>query len=79
MTLEEQIISKIAEALDIDPAQITPDTTSADIEAWDSMGTMSILFTLTNDFGIALQPNETGKIQSVRSIVDLVKAAGAGS
>jgi acyl carrier protein len=79
MTLEEQVMSKVAEALKVDPAQITPGTTSNDLEAWDSMGTMSILFALTNHFGITLQPNETGRLQSVRSILELVRNAGAGS
>jgi len=79
MALEEQVIGKIAEALEVDPSQITPSTTADDLEAWDSMGTMAILFTLTNDFGLNLQPNETGRLHSVQSIIDLVKSAGKSS
>ncbi len=79
MSLEEEVIHKIAESLEVDPGQITVDTTSDDLEAWDSMGTMTILFTLTNDFGLNLQPNETGRLQSVKSILQLVRDAGEGS
>lgn len=79
MSQEEQVMSKIAEVLEVDPAMITPETTAADIESWDSMGTMGILFALSNNFGITLQPHETSKLQSVRSILELIKSAGPSS
>ncbi|MFQ5490735.1 MAG: acyl carrier protein [Phycisphaerae bacterium] len=73
MTLEEQVMEKIAEALGVPRAEIGPDTQAQDVEAWDSMGTMSILFALTSDFGVTLDANETGKLQSVPSILELVR------
>ncbi len=73
MTLGERVMQTIADALFVDRADITPDTKAADLVAWDSMGKMSILFVLTDEFGVALGPNETDKLDSVRGIMNLVR------
>lgn len=67
---------KLAEALAVDPDAIDKDTTARDLLAWDSVGTMNVLFWLNAEFGVELGPNETSKLQSVRDILDLLSAAG---
>ena len=76
MYSEETVMQKLAEALGVDQGCLQKDTTSLDVEAWDSLGTMNILSWLDSEFGIKLSPNETIKLQSVRSILDLLSAAG---
>jgi hypothetical protein len=39
----EQLCVEIATALEVDPSRIVPDTTSSDVEEWDSLGHISIL------------------------------------
>jgi acyl carrier protein len=73
---EEEVMRKLADVLAVDPEAIERDTTSRDLIAWDSMGTMNVLFWLNAEFGIELGPNETTKLQSVRDILDLLSAAG---
>ena len=73
MSLDERVMQTIADTLSVDRADIMPDTKADDVVAWDSMGKMSILFALTDEFGVALGPNETDKLDSVRGIVDLVR------
>ena len=66
----------LATVLAVDPDVITADTTSRDIGAWDSVGTMDVLFWLSTEFEIDLDPGETSMLQSVRGILDLLSAAG---
>ena len=73
MTLDERVMQTIADTLCVDRADIMPDTKADDVVAWDSMGKMSILFALTDEFGVALGPNETDKLDSVRGIMNLVR------
>ena len=73
---EEAVLRQLAEALEIDPRSLGKETMSRDVEGWDSLGTMNILFWLNAEFGIKLDPNETGRVQSVRGILDLLAGAG---
>jgi len=66
----------LAAVLAVDPDVITADTTSRDITAWDSVGTMDVLFWLSTEFEIDLDPGETSMLQSVRGILELLSAAG---
>jgi len=74
MALDQEVMAKIADALGVNHEKIGSDTKSQDVEAWDSMGTMAILFALTDNYGVALGPNETGRLQSVQSIIELVRS-----
>ena len=73
MKLEVQIISEIAKALELDEALITIDTQSSDIEAWDSLGQISILVRLDEVFNNVSErvPDLAASI-SVREIVGLI-------
>jgi hypothetical protein len=78
MELEVQIISEIAKALELDEALITIDTQSSDIEAWDSLGQISILVRLDEVFNNVSErvPDLAASI-SVREIVGLISKSAA--
>jgi acyl carrier protein len=67
---------RLAETLGVEASAIGPTTTSTDIESWDSMGTMAILLWLNEEYGMEFAPQETTKLQSVASIVKLLRDAG---
>ena len=75
MTVEE-LCALLAKTLGVEPSAINANTKASDIEAWDSMGTMSILLALTRGLGIQFAPNETGGLQSVAEIVDVLRKKG---
>lgn len=70
------VVESIANALQVSPAEITPELKAADIDNWDSLGTMAILLALETDFGLRLGPGQTSELQSVRRITTLLKEAG---
>ena len=76
MLSEQDLIARLADTLGVEPAALSRTTTANDLEAWDSMGTMSILLWLSDDFDIKLAPNETAQLQSVEGILKLVSDAG---
>jgi acyl carrier protein len=76
MCSKEEVMRKLAEVLAVDPEAIEKDTTSRDLIAWDSMGTMNVLYWLNTEFEVHLNPSETSKVQSVQGILDLLSAAG---
>lgn len=75
-TVPPSVATSIADALNVGPELIGPETKASDIDAWDSMGTMSILLALETDFGLRLAPGQTAQLQSVPGIVQLLSDAG---
>jgi acyl carrier protein len=75
MTVQD-VINRIAETLQLPPEQLTLESRSRDFDAWDSLGTMSILLMLTSDYELTIPPGETQKLLSVRGIVELFERAG---
>lgn len=76
MILETQIISEIAKALELDESLITIDTHSSDIEAWDSLGQISILVRLDEVFNeVSERIPDLAAAISVREIVELISSS----
>ena len=50
MISSEQLASEIATALEVDPALVTINTVSTDLEEWDSLGHITILTRLDDLF-----------------------------
>lgn len=76
MTLEETVIEKVAEVLELEPGVLGPESASNEIEAWDSMGAMQILFLLQSEFGIELGPNQMEELTSIPKILALLRRNG---
>ena len=76
MRSEEEFMHDLAQVLEVDPSAIQKHTTARDLEAWDSIGIMNVLYWLNTEFGVELGPSDTTKLQSVRDILDLLSAAG---
>lgn len=72
----EDVIQRVAEALDLAPGLLSMDAKAGDLEQWDSMGTMAILLMLNREMGIRLAPNEASNLSSVRGILELLAAKG---
>jgi acyl carrier protein len=67
------VLRKIAETLQVDAEVIGLQTSAEDVDAWDSVGTMSLILMLSREFGVNLAPNRTSKLQSVEGILELMR------
>ena len=61
----------IADLFEESPEEINPDTPRDEIPAWDSLGVLTLMSRLDEDFDILLTDDE---VQELRSINDILKA-----
>jgi acyl carrier protein len=73
---EEEVLALIAQALQIDPGDLHPNSSSQDFEGWTSLTTLQLLALLDEHLDLHLSPGEAQKLNSVPSIMALVRAAG---
>ncbi len=52
--------------------EITADSSSDTIADWDSIHQLDIAFEIESEFGIYLEPEELGLLNSVNSIINLL-------
>jgi acyl carrier protein len=59
-------------AFDVDPKQVTMDTSANDIPLWDSVGHLTLASNLEEVFGISLDVDELMEMENVREIVRVI-------
>lgn len=69
MISEQQVISIIAEALELEPNTINLDTKSSDLAEWDSLGHLAILSKISEVIGD--QYNQSQELASSSSIKEI--------
>ena len=76
MTLEE-LMERIAEALQIDRAELVDDASPDTIASWDSLGALGIISILSDALGdTEIEPEEIAEFRSLAAIVDFAKRKG---
>jgi acyl carrier protein len=68
------IIEIFEDILDIKKGTVSLETTSSDIDQWDSVATVSIIVALEEEFGIRFKLKDIQTLKSVQDFVDLVQA-----
>ncbi len=71
----EKIQSIIAEVLDIEPDDITEETTFEELEA-DSLDLFEIITQLEEEFGVEIPTDEADKIKTVGDAVNQIRNNG---
>jgi acyl carrier protein len=59
-------------AFDIDPQQVTMETSASDIPQWDSVGHLSLASSLEEIFGVTLDVDELMEMENVHAIVRVI-------
>jgi acyl carrier protein len=70
--MNEQIKKAIAEALNVDPAELTSDKSLQDFEYWDSVMVLSIMVILSEALGKEILPDEVSDLRTFGDIETLV-------
>lgn len=65
MTTEDKIRQVIREVLDDETLELTDDTAAADIEAWDSLAHINIMFALESVFNVQFTNSQLYQFQNV--------------
>lgn len=67
---DTEIIELLAEALEVEPSTLTPDTAIADVEEWNSLGWLSVMSLLDERFDVSLS---AAQIRSMRTVADVLQ------
>jgi acyl carrier protein len=70
--MKEKLVNALAEALEMEPAQISTEDKLRDYENYSSLSELSILAMLDSDFGIEIEMSEFNKYITVGDLVQLV-------
>ena len=68
-----KIFDLIGNVLNIDPSQISDETTQDDIENWDSLNSLLIIDEIEREFNIKISINEIIEINQVADIRQILK------
>ena len=71
----EKLQSIIAEVLNVDPDEISPESTFLDDLGADSLDVFQIIMGIEEEFDIEIPPEKAEKITTVEEAVELIKGA----
>jgi len=73
--MREEVLKLISKALDADLSRISIESTSNDIDEWDSLGHLSLLQELDVNYNnITERIPELASVSSVKEIIDLISS-----
>ena len=68
------IIQIFQDILDVKKGTVSLETTSSDIDQWDSVATVNIIVALEEEFRIKFKLEDIQTLETVQDFVDLVQA-----
>ena len=73
----EEFLNRICDALGKKPNTLTLNDTTETVEEWDSVGHLSMIAVMDEELGVAVDDEELLDFNSMRTLVDRLKAKGA--
>lgn len=67
--LAEKVVAIVTRELGVPPGTITATSSSADVEAWDSLGHLQVCMALEAEFGVSPELEILADLDSVPAIV----------
>ena len=72
--IQEKVTAIVRDVLDCDTLVLTPDTTAAQVEDWDSLAHISIIVAIEREFGIRFELTELKPLENVGELWALIGA-----
>ncbi len=74
----DEVLSKVQiafkSAFDVDPATVSMNTTPDEIQAWDSMGHVTLASSLEKEFGLTFDVDDLMEMENVKEICRIVQS-----
>ena len=77
--MQERIRAVIAQVFQLDPAQVPPTASPAEIEAWDSFGHLALVEALQSEFRVELELDDIAQMDNLQAIEDILRRRGVGA
>ena len=78
MALHDQLEAVFQTVFNDDELTISDETTASDIEAWDSVAHINLMFSIESTFGIQFAGNELAEFQNVGELKRYLETKGCG-
>jgi acyl carrier protein len=72
--LLEKVRTIAADVLQTPASQITPQSSTENIEAWDSVHHLNLILAFEQEFGIQFEPQEIDRMIGVKQIVEVLES-----
>ena len=69
----QEKIKLIAELLELEISDFTPETNLDDLEEWDSLAAISYVVMMDEKFGIVAKPEDIRNFKTIQDIMDSMK------
>lgn len=79
MTTLERVAKVFGDTLDCDAGAISKATVPDDVPGWDSVGHMSLVSSLEDEFGVEFDVDDIMEMTNVAKIVEIVEARSTPS
>ena len=76
MTLHERLEEIFRSVLNDDQLSLSDDTSAADVEGWDSVAHINLMFSIESEFGIQFAGNELAEFKNVGELKQYLEARG---
>jgi acyl carrier protein len=73
---KEQLLINIANAIHVDPKNVSLESMNEDFDEWDSMGVLEILTMLDSKYGLRVGAGDASACNSVQGIIQILEING---
>lgn len=67
----------VADTLEISPDEVTPETSSADSENWDSFRHLQLILSVEGEYGVQFDPQQVPELTTVAKLQQALVQKGA--
>ncbi len=79
MTLEEEVITLVANQLGVDQASVKPSQSIVEDLNADSLDLTALIMEIEEKFGIEVPEEKTAKLKTVQDVIDFIATAKASA
>ncbi|UCD76617.1 MAG: acyl carrier protein [Phycisphaerales bacterium] len=76
MTLHERLEEIFRTVLNDDQLSLSDDTSASDVEGWDSVAHINLMFSIESEFGIQFAGNELAEFKNVGELKRYLESRG---
>ena len=75
-SLPNTLRDTLADILEIEPAEVTPELSATSVESWDSFRHLQLILALEGEYGVQFDPGAIPELTSVRKLCEALEAKG---
>lgn len=76
MEIDRRITDIFRDIFENDSLELSPSTSAEDVEGWDSIAHISLIFALEEEFGVQFSSRELESMRNVGDLQSIVSARG---